>query len=182
MILLLVAGSSEPCYPLRPNEDIALGGWSIYGAGTAWESLHDLSDLTGASGLSVAGTGGATISAATVGLTNPPFAPTTDAGHRVIIRYRTIDAPPTTTVALEQGTTVIQAWSVSDRHDEWTTLVMPVDEANAASITDYNDLRISFALTAAGVSWAANIAFAFLCVPIEVSDEVVGCMPLLGVG
>lgn len=119
----------------RPDSDISAGGWTPSTGGDLYamldETLLDDADYIQTS----------TASTCEVSL-NPILDPSVAIGHA--LRYRAkSDQLSTLTATLKQGATTIATDTQVAVPATWTTYTMNLSEAQANSITDYTDLRVT---------------------------------------
>lgn len=152
---------------LRPDSDINVGIWST---APLYAKIDEVTYSDADEIISTANSTGS----GEVGLSNATD-PNLGTGHVVRFRaHKTAGSPPKTVnlvVSLIQGTTIIQSYTIANLAEVYTAYSFTLTEANANSITNYNDLRLRFEITDHGggakqafVSWAE----------LEIPDAVTG--------
>jgi len=149
---------------IRPYADVALGGWSITGATTAWDALDEVTADDGASYVGTT-TAAGTISAEFEVALQPVTDPTRSDAHMITVRA--VVGGGTARVRLYQGSTLIASFATSGPVGVYGTSTYTLTAAEADAITDYTDLRLRLAHDATGVasSVLARITQAYLDVP-----------------
>lgn len=147
----------------RPISDLTTGVWSP-STGTALWSVLDESTRSDTDYISSAAN---QLTACQVGL-SPVNTPLVDTGH--IVRYtylRTItNKNYTLVVTLYCGATSIASWTHANPSTSFTLAQQTLSEAQAANITDYTDLRLTFSVTvAAGGGGSMRVSWAEIEVP-----------------
>ena len=147
---VLVVVYTTPQY-IRPDGDSSVGTWTTQADGTT--SLYATIDETSASDTDYIKSVYNPSSAAYVAtLGTPTNTPASDTGHVIKYRYKkevtgsgkTIDL----VVTLKQGVTTIKSWTHSGISTSWVTTTQTLTEGEAANITDYTDLTLTFSANA----------------------------------
>lgn len=128
----------------RPISDIAAGGWTDQIGGTT--NLYSVVDEATADDTDyVKSPYAAGPSTLELELGDFGTVPSTQ-GH--VLRYRYAKDPPgerlSLTVRLVQGATTIASWVHTDIEHSFLLVEQTITAAQAAAITDYNDLRVQF--------------------------------------
>lgn len=135
----------------RPNADLARGGWLNNAGGAELFSAIDEADASDLDFIQSPALDDAetdTCELALQDVNNPGV----DYGHRIGVRFRKVNVAGTQvanfTVQLVQGATVIAGKTYSNVGTGWITDEWEMTPAQAAAITNYDDLRIRFVAAA----------------------------------
>lgn len=135
----------------RPNADLSRGGWLNNAGGAELFSAideADASDLDFIQSPALDDAESDTCELALQDVNNPGV----DYGHRIGVRFRKVNVAgvqaASFTVQLVQGTTVIAGKTYPNVGTGWITDEWEMTSAEAAQITNYDDLRIRFTATA----------------------------------
>lgn len=175
-IAIAPAASSTPLQApalIRPNADVALGGWSPFGASTLWATLNEVAaDTTTYVYVNPQVAAGAISAECEVALQSVTDPLRSDA-HTISVRCTTSGAS-VTRVRLYQGATLVASFATPSLGGTWTTVTYTLTAAQADAITDYTNLRLRFAVdnTAGGApSSGGAITQAYLDVPAPASTS-----------
>lgn len=152
---------------IRPYADVALGGWTVTGAATAWDALDEVTADDNSSYITAPyPTPIGTISAECEVLLQPVTDPQRSDAHALVIRVSS-SFNMRVRARLYQGGTTLIATVLVPTGGTWTTTTYTLTSAEADAITDYTDLRLRFANdnTTGTLASASTVTQAYLDVP-----------------